>query len=78
MSYKTIETYVDVEVSLDEWTTDELVKEMSSRGYVCVKDTALGDLFSDELNYLIDIIDKSGETWYNRRIRDKLMAARYE
>lgn len=29
--YKSIETYVDVEVDLDEWTDEELLEELRSR-----------------------------------------------
>ena len=29
--YKTVETYVDVEVDLDEWTDEELLEELRSR-----------------------------------------------
>jgi hypothetical protein len=74
MSYKTIETYV--EVALDEWSDRELVDEMKFRGYTCTKDNSNG--FSNEdWEILLKLLDSVPETWETRRVRDKVFDARF-
>lgn len=76
MSYKTIDTYVEIDVDLDEWTDEELVEEMRRRNFTCTKEEAV-NLEREDWQYLIELLDKNTETWYTRRIRDKLMVARH-
>lgn len=73
MTYKS----VTVEVGLDEWDDDELIKELENRGYSVIEDIA-EDFEREEYNYLIEMIDKQSYSWYTRRIRDKLFAARHK
>ena len=74
MAYKTVETYVEVEVDLDEWNDEDLIDEMKHRGYTCIKEAAAG-LEREDWHFLLEILDKNAETWYTRRVRDKLMVA---
>lgn len=76
MGYKTVSVDVDVDIDLDEFDDNELVEEMKLRGYSCVKGDE-GGLNPEDWQYLIEMLDKQLETWYSRRVRDKIMAARY-
>jgi len=71
---KTIETYV--EVDLDEWTNEELIEEMRLRGYSCVKGNEVG-MEREDWQFLLEMLDKIPETWYTRRVREKLSEARF-
>ena len=70
---KTVETYVDVD--LDLWADEELIEEMRLRGYSCIKGNE-GGIDREDWQFLLEMIDKSPETWYTRRVRDKLFEAR--
>ena len=74
MGYKTVETYVEVEVDLDEWTTEELIEELRARKADYNGESAIS---RDEWQYLMDLLDKQPATWYTRRIRDKVSEARF-
>ena len=74
MTYKTVTVDVDVDIDLDEFNDDELIDEMNQRGYTCIKEAAAG-LEREDWHYLIEMLDKNAETWYTRRVRDKLMVA---
>lgn len=79
--YKTITVDVDVDVDLDDFTDEDLVEELKSRGYVSepeesyVSDQSL-DKF--DLEFLIETIDKQDQTWYTRTVRDKLHKLRFK
>lgn len=77
MTHKTVETYVEVDVDLDEWEDDELIEEMKLRGYTCVKLDGGSGFESEDWQFLLEMIDKIDETWYTRRIREKLLTARF-
>lgn len=74
MSYKTVETYVEVEVDLDEWTDEELIEELRNR-----KSNYNGEnvMTREDWQYLLDLLDKTPETWYTRRVREKVSEARF-
>jgi len=75
MTYKTI--YTEVEVDLDEWRDDELVKEMNSRGYTCFKDHV--DSFENsDWQMLLELIDGQPRNWEIDRVREKVFEARYK
>lgn len=75
MSYKTVEAYVEVEVDLDEWKDHELIDEMQSRGYTCVKSS--DSLFSEaDWQMLLDIIDKQPRNWETDQLREKVFNER--
>lgn len=76
MTHKTVTVDVDVDFDLDEFEDSELIDEMNQRGYTCTKEEAV-ELEREDWQYLIEMLDKNAETWYTRRVRDKLMAARY-
>lgn len=66
---------VDVDVDLDEFSDDELVEEMESRGFDVSKEIKYRPDALDkyEIEYLIDLVDKTEKRDYNYyRIRDKL------
>jgi hypothetical protein len=76
MGYKTVSVDVDVDIDLDEFDDLELVEEMKHRGYSCVNGDD-GGMNREDWQFLIELIDETPATWYSRRVRDKLMAARY-
>lgn len=79
MGYKTVT--VDVEVYVDEVIhkadDQELIDELVSRGYTVVKGDEQEVFDRDDWSLLLEMVDKQPPTWYNRRIRDKLLEARY-
>lgn len=80
MAYKTVETYVDVEVNLNEWDDDEIVEELQARGYTVTKteDTADVEAFErEDWQLLLEMIDKNPQTLYTLRVREKLLEARF-
>jgi hypothetical protein len=60
--YKSISTYVDVDIDLSEWDTDELIEELNSRN---------DESFEGEENALYTICDKIklGQS-YEQDLRD--------
>lgn len=76
MSYKTVSVDVDVDINLDEFDDNELVEEMKLRGYSCVNGDE-GGMNCEDWQFLIELIDTTPTTWYSRRVRDKIMEARY-
>jgi hypothetical protein len=74
MSYKTVGTYVEVEVDLSEWDTEELIEELRARK--AEYDTE-GSLNREDWQFLLEMIDKQPVHWYTRRVREKLLEACY-
>lgn len=71
---------VDVDVDLDEFSDDELVEELESRGFNVsdepIPETEAFDKY--EIEYLMDMLDKSEKRDYNYyKIRDKLNNLRW-
>jgi hypothetical protein len=78
MTMKTISCYVDVDVDLDDFDDDELVYELEQRGWSCTQDDPDTTTFdNDDWQMLIDIVDKMKDNWQLRRVREKLVQARY-
>ena len=77
MTYKTVESYVEVEVDLDEWNDDELVDEMEHRGYFVSKEVRRESFNMEDWKLLLEIVDNTPETVYTRRVREKLMNQRW-
>ena len=77
MTYKTVTVDVDVDIDLDEFDDSELVDEMKLRGYVCIKSDGGSNFDREDWQFLLEMLDKNNETWYTRRVRNKLLAARY-
>jgi len=66
---------VDVDIDLDEFDDDELIDELNSRGYTVSKEPVPESFDREDWHFLLDMLDKQQATWYNRRVRDKLMEA---
>ena len=75
MPYVTVEVHTD-EV-LDNLSDEELLEELKDRGYTVVKGDEQEVFDRDDWSLLLEMVDKQPTTWYNRRIRDKLLEARY-
>jgi len=76
MPYVTVDVYID-EV-LDELSDKELLEELKERGYTAVRTEGYEALFDrEDWQYLLEIVDKQPVTWYTRRVRDKLLEARF-
>lgn len=79
MTYKTVSVTVDVDVvDVVHYIDDEeLVKELTRRGFTVVKEIA-EDFEREDYDYLIEMLDKMSYSWYTNRIRDKLFTARHK
>ena len=79
MGYKTVTVDVDVYVDdvINKMDDQELIDELVSRGYTVVKGDEREAFDRDDWSLLLEMVDKQPTTWYNRRIRDKLLEARY-
>lgn len=79
MTYKTVETYVEVEVDLDDWNDDELAEELRDRGWFVSKVDSGGEKFErEDFDLLMDLVDTSDNPLYTKRtLREKLLGARY-
>ena len=80
MGYKTVTVDVDVYVDdvIDEMDDQELIDELNSRGYTVTKDAAVVQAFErEDWQFLLEMLDKQSETWYTRRVREKVSEARF-
>jgi hypothetical protein len=80
MGYKTVTVDVDVYVDdvINEMDDQELIDELNSRGYTVTKDADVVKVFErEDWQFLIEMIDKNPQTWYTRRVREKLSEARF-
>ena len=77
MSYKTVTVDVDVYVDdiIDDMDDQDLIDELNSRGYTVSKDPEREAFDREDWRFLLDMLDKNTETWYTRRVRDKLLEA---
>ena len=80
MGYKTVTVDVDVYVDdvIDEMDDQELIDELNSRGYTVTKDSAVVEAFErEDWQFLLEMLDKTSQTWYTRRVREKVSEARF-
>lgn len=79
MRYKTVNVDVDVYVDdvINEIDDQDFIDELNRRGYTVTKDVEREAFDREDLKLLIEIIDQTPETIYTRRVRDKLMRARF-
>lgn len=79
MRYKTVTVDVDVYVDdvINEMDDQDLIDELNRRGYTVTKDVKREALDREDWHFLLDMLDKQQATWYTRRVRDKLMGARF-
>lgn len=71
---------VDVDVDLDEFSDDELVEEMESRGFDVSKEIKYRPDALDkyEVDYLLELVDKAEKKHYNHyTLREKLHHLRW-
>jgi hypothetical protein len=68
---------ITVDVYLDEFNEDDIVNELEHRGYYVSKDTPSEGFDREDWQFLLDLLDKQPETWYTRRVREKLSEARF-
>ena len=76
MQYKTIYVDVDVEVDIGEFEDEELIEELRSRGYNIAEDQSDTKIDKYDIEFLLNLIDRSEQTWYIRCVRDKLFNMR--
>jgi hypothetical protein len=69
---------VDVDVYLNEFDEDDIVNELEHRGYYVRKDTPNEGFDREDWQFLLDLLDKQPETWYTRRVREKLSESRFQ
>jgi 6-pyruvoyl-tetrahydropterin synthase len=79
MGYKTVTVDVDVYVDdvIDEMDDQELIDELNSRGYTVSKDPERESFEREDWQFLLEMLDKTPETWYTRRVREKVSEARF-
>jgi hypothetical protein len=79
MGYKTVTVDVDVYVDdvIDEMDDQELIDELNSRGYTVSKDVERERFEREDWQFLLEMLDKNPQTWYTRRVRDKVSEARF-
>ena len=80
MGYRTVNVDVDVYVDdiIDDLDDQELIDELNSRGYTVTKDAAVVEAFErEDWQFLLEMLDKNPQTWYTRRVRDKVSEARF-
>ena len=79
MGYKTVTVDVDVYVDdvIDEMDDQELIAELNSRGYTVSKDPERESFEREDWQFLLEMIDKTPQIWYTRRVREKVSEARF-
>ena len=80
MVYRTVTVDVDVYIDdvINEADDQELIDELNSRGYTVTKDAAVVEAFErEDWQFLLEMLDKNPQTWYTRRVRDKVAEARF-
>ena len=80
MGYKTVTVDVDVYIDdvINEMDDKELIDELNIRGYTVTKDAeVVGKFDKYDWELLLELIDKQPETWYTRRVREKVSEARF-
>lgn len=81
MGYKTVTVTVDVDVYvddvIDEMDDQELIDELNGRGYFVSKKEPVEAFEREDWQFLLEMLDKTPETWYTRRVREKVSEARF-
>lgn len=74
---KYITVDIDVSEAVGEADDDALIDELSGRGYTVIKGTNDLGFDREDWDFFIKLLDNTPETWYTRRVRDKLIEARF-
>jgi len=80
MGIKTVTVDVDVYIDdiINEADDEQLINELVSRGYTVTKDTDVVEAFErEDWQFLLEMLDKNPQTWYTRRVREKVSEARF-
>lgn len=77
MSIKTIETYVNIDVDLSEWSDKELIDEMKYRGYTCLNKERV-KFKTNDWQLLLELLDKQPRNWEIDQVREKVFKERFE
>jgi len=80
MRIKTVTVDVDVYIDdiINEADDEQLINELVSRGYTVTKDTDVVEAFErEDWQFLLEMLDKNPQTWYTRRVREKVSEARF-
>jgi len=82
MGYKhnTVSVYVDVDVNdvIDEMDDQDFIDILEGRGYTVTKGVDVETFDREDWQFLLEMVDKTPLTWYTRRVRDKLLSARFD
>ena len=75
MGYKTVTVDVDVYVDdvINEMNDQDFIDILEGRGYAVTKDVEREVFDREDWHFLLDMLDKNTQTWYTRRVRDKLV-----
>jgi hypothetical protein len=79
MGYKTVTVDVDVYVDdvIDEMDDQDFIDILNSRGYTVSKDPEREGFEREDWQFLLEMLDKTSQTWYTRRVREKVSEARF-
>jgi hypothetical protein len=79
MGYKTVTVDVDVYVDdvIDEMDDQDFIDILEGRGYTVSKDPERESFEREDWQFLLEMLDKTPETWYTRRVREKVAEARF-
>jgi len=64
--------YIEVPVSLDQWSDEELLAELKQRDQ-----SFIYGFDNEDYEYLLKLVDKMPSDWYTNRVREKLLIGRY-
>ena len=78
MTYKTVQSYVEVDVDLGEWNDDELAEELRERGwFVSQLNDGVEQFQREDFDLLLSLVDSSSIPLYTKStLREKLLVAR--
>jgi hypothetical protein len=79
MGYRTVTVDVDVFVDdvIDELSDRDFIEILESRGYTVTKEPVVEGFGREDWQFLLEMLDKTDETWYTRRVREKVLEARF-
>ena len=80
MGYKTVTVDVDVYVDdvINEMDDQELIDELEGRGYNVIKGNAEQEGFDRfDWQFILELIDRQRPNWELRRLREKVIGARF-
>ena len=80
MGYKTVTVDVDVYVDdvINEMDDQELIDELEGRGYNVTKNVAEHEGFDRfDWQFILELIDRQRPDWELRRLREKVIGARF-